>query len=376
VRQLTECGALSFICADRWMRAAYGAELRQTLSSLFSMEVVVEMHDAPAFENDVAAYPAVIVIRRASQRSVIVASANAQAGSVPSDQNLADALVGLADRRIEQLPGFTATRVEQWFRGTGPWPSVQPQQLEVIQRLEEHFPRLEDATTGTKVGIGVATGNDSVYVTTNAHLVEPERLLPLAIAGDTRTGQVSWSAHYLVDPWQEGAGLVDLDSFPRLRSYFEEHQEELTRRNIAKRYTNDWYRTIDRVNHELTHRHKLYFPDMKLVSNPTLDRGETYPHHNLYFLVSDAWDLEVLGGLLLSKVAQLFIEAYCVKMRGGTLRFQAQYLRRIRVPNPKSLSADVSSRLRDGFRSRDVGEVTKAAIEAYGIEDLAKAFPC
>jgi adenine-specific DNA-methyltransferase len=29
-----------------------------------------------------------------------------------------------------------------------------------------------------------------------------------------------------------------------------------------------------------------------------LDRGETYPHHNLYFIESDTWDLEVLGGLL------------------------------------------------------------------------------
>jgi len=30
------------------------------------MEVVIEMHDAPAFENNVSAYPAVIVIRRQS----------------------------------------------------------------------------------------------------------------------------------------------------------------------------------------------------------------------------------------------------------------------------------------------------------------------
>jgi hypothetical protein len=130
------------------------------------------------------------------------------------------------------------------------------------------------------------------------------------------------------------------------------------------------------VNHELTKRDKLYFPDMKLVSNPTLDRGQTYPHHNLYFLVSDVWDLEVLGGLLLSKVAQLFIEAYCVKMRGGTLRFQAQYLRRIRVPDPTLMSEDIAAELRESFRNRDVVKATNAAIEAYGIQDLAGTFSC
>jgi hypothetical protein len=130
------------------------------------------------------------------------------------------------------------------------------------------------------------------------------------------------------------------------------------------------------VNHELRHRDKLYFPDMKLASNPTLDKGQTYPHHNLYYLVSDGWDLEVLGGLLLSKVAQLFIEAYCVKMRGGTLRFQAQYLRRIHVPDPKLISGDIASILRDAFRSRDVAKATRAAIAAYDIHDLAGAFTC
>jgi adenine-specific DNA-methyltransferase len=86
--------------------------------------------------------------------------------------------------------------------------------------------------------------------------------------------------------------------------------------------------------------------------------------------VSDIWDLEVLGGLLLSKVAQLFIEAYCPKMRGGTLRFQAQYLWRIRVPTSESLSDDLVERLRHAFRARDAAAATVAALEAYGLEDI------
>ena len=115
---------------------------------------------------------------------------------------------------------------------------------------------------------------------------------------------------------------------------------------------------------------------MKLTSNPVLDRGETYPHHNLYYLTSKIWDLEVLGGLLLSRVAQLFIEAYCVRMRGGTLRFQAQYLRRIRVPDSYALPEPVSDQLRQAFRARDRGAATAAAIEAYGIADHANVLAC
>ena len=54
------------------------------------------------------------------------------------------------------------------------------------------------------------------------------------------------------------------------------------------------------------------------------------------------WDLEVLGGLLISAIGQFFVESYGVRMRGGYFRFQAQYLRRIRVPDPKTLYEDSS----------------------------------
>jgi adenine-specific DNA-methyltransferase len=169
---------------------------------------------------------------------------------------------------------------------------------------------------------------------------------------------------------------VELGDFPRLCAYLQGRRKELQGRNIAERRPEEWYRTIDKVHHGLTTQAKLYFPDMKLTSNPVLDRGETYPHHNLYFLTSEVWDLEVLGGLLLSRVAQLFIEAYCVKMRGGTLRFQAQYLRRIRVPDPASLSEGVRDRLRHAFRDRDADAATTAAIEVYDIADMAGAVSC
>ena len=62
--------------------------------------------------------------------------------------------------------------------------------------------------------------------------------------------------------------------------------------------------------------------------------------------------------------------SYCVKMRGGTLRFQAQYLRRIRVPEPKTIPPSVTERLREAFRARDREGATTAAIDAYRISHV------
>lgn len=376
LRQLKPDGVLSFICADRWMRSAYGIELRRLISKVCAVEAVIEMHNAPAFEDEVSAYPAVIVIRRAAQGDALVASAGPDAGEDSKGGSLADAVLDLAEGRKKFVRGFTAAKVHRWFRGGEPWPSVVPSRLGLLQTLEENFAPLEDEATGTRIGIGVATGADAVFITRDANLVESDRLLPLAMAADTKDGTVRWSGHYLVNPWTPDGARVDLERYPELRNYFESKKEHLLRRNIAQRRPRDWFRTIDKVNVSLLEKSKLYFPDMKMTSHPTLDPGKTYPHHNLYVLTSERWDLEVLGGLLLSRAAEFFIDAYCVKMRGGTLRFQAQYLRKIRVPDPDSLNEGLGERFRQAFRSRDVREATAAAIEAYDIGTFAGEFGC
>ena len=237
----------------------------------------------------------------------------------------------------------------------------------MIASLEANFPTLEDPATRTKVGIGVATGSDRVYIVEQAPGVESERLLPLAMAKDIATGAVAWSGHYLVNPWDAG-GLVELADWPGLAGYLEPHRDLLAKRHTAR--SGRWHKTIDRVIEGLTERPKLYIPDFKDYLFPVLDPGDTYPHHNLYWITSDQWDLEVLGGLLMSAVANSFIEAYSVRMRGGYLRFQAQYLRRIRLPQIGALDDAAADALRQAFGARDREAATAASLDLYGIDEI------
>jgi adenine-specific DNA-methyltransferase len=365
LHQLREGGVCAFICADRWMRNQYGAELRELVTSGYGVEVVIEMHNADAFHDEVDAYPAITVIRRQDQGRAVIARAGPEAERI-APGTLFAALQGTARGETVALPqGLRTALAETWFKGADPWPCHSPEQLTLLRRLEERYPALE---SNAKVGIGVATGNDGVFITKDAHLVESSRLLKLALAKDLCEGTMKWSGHYLVDPWN-GDGLVALDKFPRLRAYFEKHSIALKKRHTAAKNVRGWYKTIDRVTHTLTSTPKLYIADIKNMLDPVLDRGETYPHHNLYFIQSDEWDLEVLGGLLMSSVGQFFVESYGVRMRGGYLRFQAQYLRRIRVPNPKALSVSQSEALMEAFRRRDRQRATRVALEVYGIEE-------
>jgi len=369
LRLLAHDGVLGFICADRWMRNAYGHRLREFISTRFSVEAVVEMHDVDAFAEKVAAYPAVTVIKHRKQRPPMIAVTSAD-----FDEGPATALVQWSRDNTEasepaQLTSGTAVaRLPRWFEGSASWPTGSPERLQLLDRLENRFEPIE--SHGTRVGIGVATGADSIFITDDPSVAEPDQLVPLLMTSDIKSGSVDWQGRYLVNPWAGKGKLVDLDDYPKLRQHYVAHRDELQGRYVARKNGSDWYRTIDPVHRNLIPQPKLLFPDMKMVSHPVLDEGGFYPHHNLYYVTSTEWDLAVLGGLLLSGVAQFFIESYAVRMRGGTLRFQAQYLRRIRVPSPASLNTAMREALAAAFLARDAQKATELALAAYGIDDL------
>ncbi|WP_207933596.1 Eco57I restriction-modification methylase domain-containing protein [Actinomadura sp. GC306] len=369
LRSLKPGGKLGFICADRWMRNQYGRRLRQMVTQRYSMDLVLVMHDVDTFQDQVSAYPAITVIRNAAQGPAITADTTREFGQDEA-RALLRWIADPAQNTLVEEGGVKAARLPHWFPGEDSWPTASPARLAVLEKLSERFRPLEDETTGTRVGIGVATGADKVFITEQADLVEEDRMLPLAMARDTTTGHLNWGGSYLVNPWNAAGALVDLADHPRLRAYLTRHKAALRKRHVAVRQPERWYKTIDKVDPRLNTRAKLLLPDMKQVIHPVLDEGGLYPHHNLYFIVSDVWDLRVLGGLLLSNVAEAFVKAYAVRMRGGTLRFQAQYLRKIRVPDPAEIDVQTSKALADAFERRDVRAATQAALRAYGIADL------
>lgn len=374
LEMLTPGGMCAFICADRWMLNQYGSRLRKLITSGgFSVEAVVEMHRADAFQDEVLAYPAITAIRRADkQGKVLVARVERASDSVGALPEAARRARSQEDPESASLVAAGATHVvvDEWFAGSDPWPCVSPERLKLLKRLEAEFPPLEDPDTATKVSIGVATGADKVFLTKDPELVEESRLQPLALAKDTMNGVLEWSGHYLVNPWEADGSLVDLELYPKLRRYFGDHEAILKGRHVGRKKPSHWYRTIDKVNHSLTGRPKLLIPDIKSAAHPVFDRGEYYPHHNLYHVTSEGWDLKVLGGLLLSEVGQFFVECYAVRMSGGYLRFQAQYLRRIRVPHLKRLDPHLAREFAGAFEARDVRAATRAALRAYGIREI------
>lgn len=183
---------------------------------------------------------------------------------------------------------------------------------------------------------------------------------------------VEWRGFGVIDPFKEGGGLVDLDQYPRLKRYLEARKGEIAGRHCAQKTPANWYRTIDRITPSLTKRPKLLIPDIKGQAHIVYEDGMLYPHHNLYFITADDWNLQALQAVLLSGIARLFVATYSTRMRGGFLRFQAQYLRRIRVPKWESVPDNLRIELISAAKEQDMAACNRAVFELYALSEEEK----
>jgi hypothetical protein len=358
---LAKGGCLGFICADRWMKNRYGGPLRNLVSEQFHLKIYVDMVDTPAFHSDVIAYPAITIISREApsatriaHRPTIEPSTLATLADLLRSQPLQkNALV----RELAQVPN-----------GTEPWLLGAVDQMSLIRRLEQVFPTLEEA--GCKVGIGVATGADKAFIGNfDALDVEDDRKLPLVTTKDIRSGEVVWRGQWVINPFADGGGLVDLRDYPRLRRYLEARREIIANRHCAQRFPNNWYRTIDRITPALAQQSKLLIPDIKGEAHIVFEEGKLYPHHNLYYVTSDTWELRALQAVMLSSISRLFVATYSTKMRGGFLRFQAQYLRRIRIPLWANVPQELRVELAEAALKLDIQRCNQAVFKLYGLNE-------
>ena len=359
LRLLDNDGKLSFICADRWMKNKYGKKLRELISSRYSLTAYVDMVDTDAFHAEVSAYPAITIIEHSKKpKTRVFVRPEIESKFL---RKLA------ADIRLPKLPKKSSVREIEHVAVNGePWILDSFDELALVRRLETEFPKLEEA--GCKVGIGVATGADNAFIGDYESLdVETSRKLPLVMTRDIVDGHIKWRGKGIVNPFADDGKLVRLDDFPKLRTYLESRKEQIAGRHVAEKNPSNWYRTIDRIYPQLTWREKLVIPDIKGDASVVFEEGKLYPHHNLYHITSEEWDIRALQAVMKSGIARLFVGLYCTRMRGGYLRFQAQYLRKIRIPHWSNVPSELRARLIKTSETNDLHMRNKAVSELYGL---------
>lgn len=177
---------------------------------------LVRMHGVDAFDDEVDAYPAVTTVRKGP------ASDHLKFVNCAPEFNEADATTVL-DWLMNDEPELVGERFEAFEidkpAGDRMYPLGNHDLVRFVSQACERLPKLEEA--GVKLGIGIATGCDDVFLTEDNDLVEPDRMMPIFYMRDHRRGNDD-RRRWLVNPWNDDGTLVNLDEYPRLKTYLKQ----------------------------------------------------------------------------------------------------------------------------------------------------------
>lgn len=326
LRQLNSGGKHCFICANRWMKNTYGKMLRRMVARNYSLECIINMEGTNAFDEEVLAYPAITLIgaHRSSGTTLY-----AEISSIDTLQNL-------------QMTPLETPTDDDWhimFNSDAT--------KSMLSFIEEQ---------GFKIGIGVATGADSIFVSKDLKgVVEDDVLLPAINGRDLQGDNLQWGGRYLLNPYDANGRLIRLDDYPKAKAYMEHHRERLVGRHKAKKNPTNWYGTIDKISASLTGQAKILLPDISGNSFVFVDEGKYYPQHNIYYITGGTQQkLQILAALLMSDFMRDQLNKMTNKMNGGYARWQSQYLRKLRIPTISEIPEELIRNILICYKNRNI----------------------
>lgn len=234
---LSYAGRLCIVCPDRWMRNAYGAALRARLSSRHRVRAVVRIDGLDAFEERVQCYPAIVVVdgekRRQAGGGAMQCPSRADRIACHTARTNGELAAAAAEIRSERPPrGGGSARMAEVPAGKGAWLI----DADVQAAEEGHLAAAGIEERGFRIGIGVATGADSIFTGFGLEdVVESDLLVPMVASGDINArGQVTWAGRHLVNPYRPDGTLADLAEYPMAQRYLEAHKGILERRYVVR----------------------------------------------------------------------------------------------------------------------------------------------
>ena len=212
---------------------------------------------------------------------------------------------------------------------------------------------------GFLVGIGVATGADSIFIAKDLpSKVEKELLLPALNARDMSGNRLQWSGKYLLNPYKPNGELINLEDYPQAAAYLISHREALQKRHVAKKNPGKWYKTIDRIVPALKDSPKILLPDISGNQLIFVDDGRFYPQHNLYYITGGSLrQLQLLSAMLMSDYVKSQLLSITNCMNGGYPRWQSQYLRKLVMPDVNAIEESLAERLLGAYQAFDMARL-------------------
>lgn len=343
-------GSLCYIAPNKFMRAGYGKNTRELLTTAARPLMVLDFGDLPVFD-EATTYPSIVMVEKLPLTGATVGrkKKSAVADAVVDGQFLA---ATFADP--EQLTRFADALPDLGFSmpvsalSLDGWTLEQAEILALMAKLRASGKPLGEYVDG-KFYRGVLTGLNEAFV------IDEETRARL-IAEDPRSAEVikPWLRGRDIKKWQaEWAGLyvlftrrgTDIEQYPAVKQHLEQFKLQLIPRpgdwdknpdNKGKEWPGrkpgpyNWFEIQDNIAYfNSFEKAKIIYPDIAQASNFTWDESLSFLGNTAYIIpTQEKW----LVGLLNSKVIWWLYTNVSPMIRGGFVRFIAQYMELIPIP--------------------------------------------
>lgn len=315
---LADGGTLAFITPDKFLTSESAAPLRKLITSQAAVRIVARFRSHRIFDG-AATVPCVTVIQKTDARSTVAYLECVNRDCEPRRIEV------IRRRDVESPPPMGQI-----------WHFLDPGYRRIALSLAEGHPPLEKVAR--RISAGIATGRDSIYVIPphSNEALEEELLHPCLRGQDLKAFGIEPTGSHVIVPYlQDSSGeprLVDLDDYPGIRAYLENHRRDLEARHCVRRWGKRWYDIHDPWTLNVTNTPKILFPDLANSNRFVFDDGKYCPLHSAYYIVPDDIDPEYLTALLNSTIAEFLIRLFAPLAKDGFSRYRKQFVKSLPVP--------------------------------------------
>ena len=330
---LRDNGVLTYISSNKYFRSAYGKQLRDFLTRQSTLSQLIDFGDAPVFTS--IAYPSIITASKTHSQDNYLRALNWEPG--PSIDEFGT---------IFQTNGFTMPQDALTPNG---WQLTSPTMLNLLEKLRNTGKPLGEYVQG-RFYRGVLTGLNEAFVVDREtrdtliveHLSSSEVLKPFLRGRDVKRWQVNFAEQYLIKIessenrthlWSgqvaAEAEQIFAGAYPAIYAHFEPFRERLIERHDQGNY---FWELRACAYWEEFQQPKIVYPDIAQGTEFSFDDSGYFWANTSYLLpTQEMW----LLGLLNSKAVFWFYTKTSTQIRGGFVRFIAQYVSQIPIPSIK-----------------------------------------
>jgi len=328
---LKEGGHLCFIAPNKFMRAAYGKNTRELLTTKAVPKVVIDFGDLPIF--DATTYPAILLLEKNS----------------PQPEGKAMAATFTEKEQIEQVENTLADigfpmKVSALSRQG--WNLERPEVLALMDKLRAAGMPLGKYVRGNFY-YGIKTGLNRAFVidkATRERLMaedpNSEKLIKPWLRGrDIKRWKTEWAGLYVINipssvnhawPWShaetesEARDLFN-KAYPAIYSHLSKWEEKLRKRDDQGKF---WWELRSCAYYKEFERPKIIWGNLATIPQFTIDYSKAYisapaniiPGGDLYLL-----------GILNSHICKWVIALQAAVRAGGFLEFKPMYVEKIPI---------------------------------------------